>query len=114
MLHDPRTYSNPSEFNPERFLANDGKEPETEPRTICFGFGRRICPGLHLADASVWISTAMSLAVFNISKVVENGVEITPELDSTSGLISHPKLYKCSIKPRSANAVTLIQQDVNY
>ncbi|OJA16799.1 hypothetical protein AZE42_12174 [Rhizopogon vesiculosus] len=45
MLNDPRTYSNPSEFNPERFLANDGKEPETEPRTICFGFGRRICPG---------------------------------------------------------------------
>jgi cytochrome P450 len=41
MLNDPRTYANPSEFNPERFLAKDGKEPETDPRTICFGFGRR-------------------------------------------------------------------------
>jgi cytochrome P450 len=41
MLNDPQTYANPSQFNPERFLANDGKEPETEPRTICFGFGRR-------------------------------------------------------------------------
>ncbi|OJA15898.1 hypothetical protein AZE42_09073 [Rhizopogon vesiculosus] len=56
----------------------------------------------------------MSLAVFNISKVVENGVEITPELDSTSGLISHPKPYKCSIKPRSAKALALIKQDANY
>jgi cytochrome P450 len=41
MLNDPQTYANPTEFNPERFLGKDGKEPETDPRTICFGFGRR-------------------------------------------------------------------------
>ncbi|KAG1737603.1 cytochrome P450 [Suillus lakei] len=114
MLNDPRTYVNPSQFNPERFLDNDGKDPELEPRTICFGFGRRICPGLHLADASAWISTVMSLAVFDISKIVENGVEITPEVDPTSGTISHPKPFKCSIRPRSAKSVALIQQDANY
>lgn len=113
MLNDPRTYANPSQFNPERFLAKDGKEPETEPRTMCFGFGRRICPGLHLADASIWISTAMSLAVFDISKVVENGVELTPEVEHLSGTASHPKPFKCSIKPRSATALGLIEQDAN-
>ncbi|KAG2152638.1 cytochrome P450 [Suillus bovinus] len=111
MLNDPQTYANPSEFNPERFLSKDGKEPETDSRTFCFGFGRRLCPGLHLADASIWISTAMSLAVFNVSKVVENGVEITPEVDPSSGLISHPKPFKCSIKARSEKAISLIQQD---
>ncbi|KIK45782.1 hypothetical protein CY34DRAFT_77296 [Suillus luteus UH-Slu-Lm8-n1] len=114
MLNDPRTYANPSQFNPERFLAKDGKEPETEPRTTCFGFGRRVCPGLHLADASIWISTAMSLAVFDISKVVENGVELTPEVDPLPGTASHPKPFKCSIKPRSATALGLIEQDTNY
>ncbi|KAG2141303.1 cytochrome P450 [Suillus clintonianus] len=113
MLNDPQTFADPSQFNPERFLDNDGKGPEPEPRTICFGIGRRICPGLHLADASVWISTVMSLAVFDISKVVENGVEITPEIDPTSGTVSHPKPFKCSIKPRSAKAVALIHQDAN-
>ncbi|KAG2117032.1 cytochrome P450 [Suillus discolor] len=111
MLNDPRTYANPSQFNPERFLAKDGKKPETEPRTACFGFGRRICPGLHLADAFIWISTVMSLAVFDISKVVEHGVEITPEVDPSSGTSSHPKPFKCSIKPRSAIALELIEQD---
>ncbi|KAG1756032.1 cytochrome P450 [Suillus lakei] len=114
MLNDPERYANPSQFNPERFLANDGKKPETEPQTICFGFGRRICPGIHLAEASLWLSAAMSLAVFDISKAVENGVEITPELDPLSGTISHLKPFKCSIKPRSAKAVALIEQDANY
>ncbi|KAG1855196.1 hypothetical protein DFJ58DRAFT_660023, partial [Suillus subalutaceus] len=122
-------------FNPERFLAKDGKGPETEPRTMCFGFGRRICPGLfnshqltnsiltfacflctgiHLADASIWISTAMSLAVFDISKVVENGIEITPDVEPSPGTISHPKPFKCSIQPRSATALGLIEQEANY
>ncbi|KAG1813631.1 cytochrome P450 [Suillus subaureus] len=114
MLNDPRTYANPSQFNPERFLAKDGKDPETEPRTMCFGFGRRICPGIHLAEASIWISTVMSLAVFDISKVVENGIEITPNVEPSPGTISHPKPFKCSIKPRSATALGLIEQEANY
>ncbi|KAG1874758.1 cytochrome P450 [Suillus subalutaceus] len=114
MLHNPETYSDPSQFNPERFLANDGKKPETEPRTICFGFGRRICTGLLLAESSIWISAAMSLAVFDISKVVENGIEITPEVDPSSLTISHPKPFKCSIRARSAKAIALVQQDANY
>ncbi|KAG1792192.1 cytochrome P450 [Suillus plorans] len=114
MLNDPKRYADPSQFNPDRFLANDGKEPEKDPRTICFGFGRRLCPGIHLAEASVWLSTAMSLAVFDISKVVENGIEITPEVDPLSGTVSHPKPFKCSIKPRSSRAVALIEQDANY
>ncbi|KAG2040007.1 cytochrome P450 [Suillus americanus] len=123
MLNDPQVYANPFQFNPERFLPNDGKKPETDPRTICFGFGKRICPGLHLAEASVWMSAVMSLAVFDISKVVENGIEITPEVDPLSGTIStgldrhdssYPKPFKCSVRPRSAKAVALIEQDANY
>ncbi|KAG1850378.1 cytochrome P450 [Suillus subalutaceus] len=116
MLHDPEIYVNPWQFNPERFLANDGKKPETEPRTICFGFGRRCFSftGIHLVEASVWLSIAMSLAVFDISKTVENGIEIIPDVDQSSGTISHPKPFKCSIKPRSSKAVALIEQDANY
>ncbi|KIK30866.1 hypothetical protein PISMIDRAFT_20892 [Pisolithus microcarpus 441] len=87
MLHDPSVYPEPTDFIPDRFLPSEGKELPNDPRDICFGFGRRICPGMHLADASVWLSAAMSLAVFDISKVVENGVEITPEIDPSSGTI---------------------------
>ena len=41
MLHDPETYPDPLAFNPDRFVASPGHEPETDPRTMAFGFGRR-------------------------------------------------------------------------
>ncbi|KAI6021238.1 cytochrome P450 [Pisolithus marmoratus] len=113
MLHDPLIYPDPMEFNPGRFLPGEGETMPTDPRNICFGFGRRICPGMHLADASVWICVAMSLAVLEISKAVENGVEITPEVDPSSGFISHPKPFECSIKARSAKAAELIQRNLH-
>ncbi|KAF8165086.1 cytochrome P450 [Crassisporium funariophilum] len=109
--HDARTYSNPFEFNPERFLATKERAPEPDPRELCFGFGRRICPGLHLADASVFISCAMSLAVFNIGKCVENGLVVEPVHENTTGTISHPKPFRCSITPRSEKAISLIEAE---
>ena len=42
MLHNPHVYPEPTEFRPERFLPREGKQPEQDPRTICFGFGRRL------------------------------------------------------------------------
>ncbi|KIK65636.1 hypothetical protein GYMLUDRAFT_240140 [Collybiopsis luxurians FD-317 M1] len=115
LTHDPRVYHNPMEFKPERYLADAlaaeglGRKVEPHPRETCFGFGRRICPGQHLADSSVFIACAMSLAVFDITKCIENGVTVQPVNDRTSGTISHPKPFKCSIKPRSPKAVALIQ-----
>ncbi|KAJ3787492.1 cytochrome P450 [Lentinula aff. detonsa] len=108
MNHDPEVYHDPMSFKPERFL---GPNPELDPREACFGFGRRICPGRVLADASVFISCAMALAVFNISKYSENGVVIEPDRNQSSGTISHPSSFKCTISPRSDKAVALIQAD---
>ncbi|EKM56470.1 uncharacterized protein PHACADRAFT_253611 [Phanerochaete carnosa HHB-10118-sp] len=107
-LHNPSTYVDPFVFDPTRFLPEDGRIPAPDSRDYCFGFGRRICPGLNLADASVFLSCVMVLATFDITKTVENGRVIEPEVEYTSGTISHPKPFKCTIKPRSTKAEALI------
>lgn len=72
-----------------------------DPRNLAFGFGRRICPGRFLADNTVYLSVAQSLAVFRIDKMVENGAEVEVKAEFQPGVISHPVPWKFQIKPRS-------------
>lgn len=97
------------EFKPERFLATDGHEPETDPNQFVFGFGRRACAGRELAGNTLYLNIAQTLAVFNIGKHVENGREVEPAVEFESGVISHPLPYKCLIKPRSPHHEKLIR-----
>ncbi|KAJ7133337.1 cytochrome P450 [Mycena epipterygia] len=109
MTHDPERYVNPMVFDPSRFIATDTKEAEQDPSRICFGYGRRICPGKLLADTMVFMTCSAILAVFNISKAQENGAFVEPRLGQTPGTVSHPLPFKCSIEPRSARALELIR-----
>ncbi|KIJ07546.1 hypothetical protein PAXINDRAFT_19268 [Paxillus involutus ATCC 200175] len=108
MLRDERTYTNPLEFRPERFL---GDNPEPHPGSVCFGFGRRRCPGYFIGHSSLWLMCAQALAAFDISKCVENGVEITPEFNLVGEILAHQAPFKCSIKPRSSQAEALVRQE---
>jgi len=72
MLHDQRVYPSPHLFMPTRHILGgkgtiDGL-PGTDPRKIVFGFGRRICPGLSLADDSMWLTIATVLSTFYIEE----------------------------------------------
>ena len=94
------------EFNPERFL---GDNPEPDPRLTVFGYGRRICeyryfvtpppnkrnfsgscvgPGLNVAQTSLWIACAMSLAMLDIEKCIDEfGNVVEPEVCYQDGVI---------------------------
>ncbi|KAI0064614.1 cytochrome P450, partial [Artomyces pyxidatus] len=111
ILHDPETYPDPESFVPERFLTaegtlNDDGVPET------FGLGRRFCPGMYYADASMWIMVASLLAVFDVTQAKdENGRDIQLEVEFTDGIVSHPFPFACVIRPRDQQAVGVIRQD---
>lgn len=111
MTHDERTYKNPDEFDPDRFIPNS-KGGAGEPFPVGqFGFGRRVCVGSHLAEASVWIVVAILLATMKIEKAIgPDGKEVVPEVELTNGLTSHPKQFLCAINPRSEAARKLISQ----
>ncbi|KAH9938483.1 cytochrome P450 [Fomitopsis serialis] len=108
MLRDPSRYPNPEVFNPDRFLPSNDAEPEYDPRHIVFGFGRRVCPGSQLAETSLFLICALSLAVFDIAKPIVDGNVVEPSLEYTTGTISHPVPFECSVKPRSAKASALV------
>ncbi|KAK0475230.1 cytochrome P450 [Armillaria novae-zelandiae] len=104
------TYPDPFSFKPDRFM-KDGRPDLTvkDPAMAAFGFGRRICPGRHLAYASVWITVASILAGFEITKAVDvDGMVIEPNDKVRPGLVCMPEAFKCSIKPRSKETEVLI------
>ncbi|PBL03489.1 cytochrome P450 [Armillaria gallica] len=108
ILHDGKDYPNPLVFDPNRFMPEDGKEPQPEP-TAAFGFGRRICPGRHLALNTVWIAIASMAATLSFSKAMDSeGRVIEPSDAYTDGFVSFPTPFKCTIKARSAQAKALI------
>ncbi|KIP11874.1 hypothetical protein PHLGIDRAFT_62999, partial [Phlebiopsis gigantea 11061_1 CR5-6] len=114
--HDPLVYPDPSRFEPSRFLPLDKKKIALDPYEYCFGFGRRVTQhhlGRYLVDSSVFVACAMMLAVFDITTTIEDGVPVEPIVEHTDGTISHPKPFKCSIKPRSAKAEPLIVADID-
>ncbi|KAF7368174.1 Cytochrome P450 [Mycena venus] len=112
ILHDQDIYAEPHSFKPERFLL-DGKinTAVRDPETAAFGFGRRICPGRYMATASIWIAVASMLAAFDIKKAVdEEGRVVEPSFEySSTGVVSTPLPFKCSITPRSPQVVEVIQ-----
>ncbi|KAK0500321.1 cytochrome P450 [Armillaria luteobubalina] len=108
ILHDEKDYPNPLDFDPNRFMPRNGKEPQPEP-TAAFGFGRRICPGRHLALNTVWITIASMAATLSFSKAVDSeGCVIEPSYTYTDGFVSFPEPFKYAIKARSAQAKVLI------
>ena len=48
--------------------------------------------GINLADASIFLACATTLALFDIKPVVEDGKEIIPEVAYTTGTIRRVSL----------------------
>ncbi|KAJ7138815.1 cytochrome P450 [Mycena filopes] len=113
MSRDESVYKDAAMFRPERFLPPPLGNGEP-PFTSVFGFGRRICTGLHLADNSLWIAMATILATCSISNALDaDGEKIIPEVGMSDGLASHPDHFACVISARSPGAEALLVKGSN-
>jgi len=108
ILHDPKFFHDPMEFQPERFLKDGKLDPDAmDPACVAFGYGRRICPGRHLSDNSLYINVSCLLAVYDIKPPVEG---LIPRF--SGGAISSPLPFKCIITPRTPAAEALIKDSL--
>ncbi|MFS7927517.1 putative cytochrome P450 [Helianthus anomalus] len=62
--HDPKNWTNPLEFKPERFLNGKWDYSGTNMKFLPFGSGRRICPGVPLGEKMLMYILASLLHSF--------------------------------------------------
>ncbi|KAI3895142.1 hypothetical protein MKX03_013490, partial [Papaver bracteatum] len=114
---DPRVWSNPLEFKPERFLPQmDGGTGGGEASKLDFrgqdfvytpfGSGRRICPGIHFAVQTLHMTLARLLHAFDFDNE-SNGLVI--DMTEGSGL-TMPKVTPLEVYLRPRLPITLYQK----
>lgn len=100
---DASVYPNPDEFDPQRWLNSDGTIRE-DLKFPSFGFGRRVCPGRHIADRSIFINLALLLWSFKITEDPKNPIDQSGFVD---GVIAHPKRFAVCFQPRFGDEASL-------
>jgi cytochrome P450 len=106
--HDDKKLPNADVFDPLHFadkpkLASEyANLADYEARDhYAYGTGRRICPGIHFAERSLFITVAKILWAFDITAdpgaPLDSGI-VTGYAD---GLLVGPKEFTCDIRPRS-------------
>ncbi|KAF8268841.1 cytochrome P450 [Lactarius quietus] len=112
ILRDPAIYPEPDVFKPERFLNSDGSLRDDPLLSSAFGYGKRICPGRHFVDTTLFIYAASLLSVFCVKSVQgDQQRHSSSEYKYTGTLLSHPESFPCSITPRDKRAEELIIAD---
>jgi Cytochrome P450 len=106
---DPELYPSPESFNPSRWLDPSYptyKSPLSQFPSLVnysmFGFGRRICPGMNIAERSLFILTARILWACQMGKKRDSeGIEIEiPEYDYVAGFNTQPNFFEFELTER--------------
>jgi cytochrome P450 len=83
-------------FVPERWLKSGRDLP-----TVGFGYGRRICPGRHVARNSLWIAVSRLLWAFDVRpEMTAAGQPVAVDTKGTDGLVTKPLPFKARFEPR--------------
>ncbi|KVI09599.1 cytochrome P450 77A2-like [Cynara cardunculus var. scolymus] len=101
IAEDPKLWTNPKKFDPDRFLTG-GEDADitgvTGVKMMPFGVGRRICPGLGLATVHINLVLARMVQEFEWSSYPEGTkVDFSEKLEFT---VVMKKSLRAMIKPR--------------
>ncbi|KAI0792988.1 cytochrome P450 [Irpex lacteus] len=120
MNRDPSVHHDADTFRPERFLDATGKHEVIYPNThdighTTFGFGRRICPGMHFAEQELFIAIATLLWAFDLKPPHDKeGNTMFPSLRDDdlidAGAVLQPKSFECTFTPRCSEMQEILKR----
>ncbi|KAK4998429.1 hypothetical protein LTR66_002329 [Elasticomyces elasticus] len=114
---DPVQYPEPREFNPARYkddlqnAAEAASNSDAHKRDhFTFGAGRRICPGMHVAERSLFLGISRLLWGFEFSPAIgADRKPIIPDANKlTQGFVCMPEEFPATITPRSKERAAVI------
>jgi len=119
---DKKRHPNPHLFQPERWMdpkwnmsaAESAAQRDPERRDhFAYGVGRRICPGIYVAENSLFLLVSRVLWGFDIGYDYDaNGNKIEVDLNAyAAGGLSKPMPFKARITPRSAAHVEVMRRE---
>ncbi|KAJ5562849.1 Cytochrome P450 E-class group I [Penicillium sp. DV-2018c] len=113
MHHDSARHANPDKFNPERYIndpltsADSANSADPMERDHwMFGAGRRICPGMIVAEREIWLTISRMLWAFNMHEIPGEPIDLK-EYDGLSG--RSPVPFRIGLKPRHGNVEKLLK-----
>lgn len=96
----------PHQFNPARYLETTRSDAKTAKDHLNFGAGRRICPGVHVAENSLFIALAKLIWLFDIRPQRDvDGCELPIDISDDAyeeGANTVPKPFRVRFIPRSS------------
>ncbi|KAJ3540330.1 hypothetical protein NM208_g5116 [Fusarium decemcellulare] len=116
---DPTRYPDPDAFDPARYLNSpltaaeymNSQDPYDRDH-FSYGAGRRACPGVHLAEKSLFIVISRTLWGFNIEKKKgPGGSVVEPTTRMMPGFLSVPLPFECEITCRSDQHREIIETE---
>ncbi|XP_042316980.1 cytochrome P450 2C15-like [Sceloporus undulatus] len=97
VMHDSREFPNPTEFDPQHFLHEDGTFRKSD-YFMPFSAGKRICAGEGLARMELFLFFTTILQNFKLKPLTDpKEIDISPLVNN---FISVPRPYRLCIVPR--------------
>ncbi|KZT07802.1 cytochrome P450 [Laetiporus sulphureus 93-53] len=112
MHYDETRHPNPDKFDPERYINDSTNNTESanladpyERDHWMFGLGRRICPGIIVAEREIWLSISRMIWAFNMVEIPSEPIDLK-EYDGLSG--RSPVPFRIKLVPRHENVAKVL------
>ncbi|PVF92960.1 cytochrome P450 [Serendipita vermifera] len=108
IFHDTRVWEEPENFKPERFLEPSASE-KPNPLSVLFGYGLRVCAGMHLADRVAFQLVATIGALFKVVPFEGKKVPDLTDIEWEDIAVQQPINLECRFIVRDEKAQHLIK-----